>query len=819
MNISKLAKLFFNNAKKVGKNKFFRAKFYYTNLSNKIEIDDKLVFFEAFSGDDFSGNPFYVFESFCRDDRYKDFKKVIGVTKSGREKVRELIKKYGYVDNVELAEKHGVLYCRCLASAKYLVTNVAFPSYFIKREGQVYLNTWHGTPLKGLGRNIKDNPNSIGNVQRNFLMSDYLLYPNDYSFEHIRNDYMLDNMYKGKYVLAGYPCNSRFFENPRAKKIREEFELTGKKVVVYMPTWRSLPKNGGVNKQIYYIMHLLVELESRLDKDTVVFVKLHHLAQGEIDLTGFEKIREFPYDYETYDFLSIADCLITDYSSVMFDFANSGKKILLYTYDKEEYMAGRSMYFDIEKLPFFASYDARKIADAVNDDDKERDYSDFVKEFCPYDNKNAAGNLVRLLVTGNAVSEVKTVEGSDYHNGKENVLLYTGVLAKNGMTTAMKNLVCSLDAEKRNYILTFYARKTNPNKLTINEFPENVAYLPMQGAKSITPLEAVMQVLYYLNIDTAYIGRVMDRIYKRELKRCFPTLHFDYAIHFTGYEKHIMQLMGRMDCKKYIWAHNNMYMEAKTKGNFHVNSIKYAYENFDKIVIVRDTMKDELKTFMSEKEMNKIVVVHNQNDVKNVLEKAALPVEFQDDTFCNVELRQLCEILGNKSVNKFINIARFSKEKGIDRLITAFDKYRRQRDNSAWLIIIGGYGSEFDNILSMVQDEEGNTLIKNVVVIKSIVNPYSILSKCDAFVLSSLYEGLPMTIIEALMLNVPVISTDITGPREFLQEGYGYLVEDSEQGLVKGFWDFKDGKLGDLKKFDVEKFNSDAMEEFESIFN
>lgn len=818
MDIKKQAKSMLKLVKKATKSQFFRAKFRFVNYSEKFDIDENLVLFEAFMGNDFTGNPFYIFEQLCKNSEYDNLKKVICVNKAHREKVSTLIKKYGYTKNVRIINRNTPAYCKALTTAKYLVNNVSFPTYFVKREGQIFLNTWHGTPLKGLGRSIKDNPNSIGNVQRNFLMADYLLYPNKYSYEHIKEDYMLEQFYKGDYVLAGYPCNSKFFGNERADEIRKEFDLEGKRVIVYMPTWRDVPGNAIIIPQIYYMMHMLIELDSKLDDNTVVFVKLHHLAKGEIDLEGFDRIREFPADYETYDFLSIADSLITDYSSVMFDFANTGKSVYLYTYDKEEYMAGRSMYFDIERLPFFATDDIHALVNEINAD-KVYDYTDFVKEYCEYDSSCAAENLTRLLIYGEKSDNMDIVHGRDLSNGKENVLIYTGVLQKNGMTTAMKNLVNTLDADERNYVLTFYANKTNANKLLINEFQKGVMYMPMQGSKNLTVREALYQIFFYLDIKLPGMQKAIDSIYHRELERLYPNIHFDHAIHFTGYERHIMQLMGRMDnTKKYIWVHNNMYKEATTKKNFHINSIKYAYANFDKIVVVRDTMRDELKSFMTEHEYSKICVVHNQNDVENILSKAESKIEFQEDTYCNVSLKRLEEVLADKSINKFINIARFSKEKGIDRLITAFDKYRRECDDSAQLIIIGGYGVEFDAVHSMIMDEDENVITPNIILIKSIMNPYPILKQCDAFVLSSHYEGLPMTIIEALILDVPVISTDITGPREFLQQGYGYLVDNSEKGLVDGFKAFRDKKLVDLTAFDVYKFNKDAMDEFESVF-
>lgn len=815
---NKTIKKYVNLTKKAFKSQFFRAKFRFVNYSNKYPINENLALFEGFMGNSFAGNPFYIFEHMYNNKEYDHIKKVISINKAHANEVKATLDKYGYTKNVKIVLKNSPAYCKALTTAKYLVNNVSFPTYFVKREGQIFLNTWHGTPLKGLGRNIKDNPNSIGNVQRNFLMCDYMLYSNEYSYQHMKEDYMLEQFYRGDYVLAGYPCNGKFFENKNADAIRKEFELEDKRVIVYMPTWRDVPKNGGVNKQIYYMMHLLVELESKLDEDTVVFVKMHHLAAGEVDLEGFEKIKLFPAEYETYDFLSVADALLTDYSSVMFDFASTGKPIYLYAYDKEEYMAGRSVYFDMEELPFFTTDDVHALVREIQAN-KTYDYTEFIKKFCTFDSKDAAKNLTELLVYGKQSNEnMQLIHGKDLINGKENVLIYTGVLQKNGMTTALCNLVNTLDPTERNYVLTFYAAKTNSSKQVINEFQKGISYMPMQGSKNLTVAEAFLQIFYYLNIKLPGTKKALEKIYTREVERLYPGIHFDHVIHFTGYERHIMQLLGRIDAKKYIWAHNNMYKEATTKKNFHIPSIEYAYKGFDKVVVVRDTMKDELKSFMSEQEYSKIVTVHNQNDVKTILEKSELPVEFQDETYSNVSLKELNKILDDDSVDKFINIARFSPEKGIDRLIRAFSKYHNEVDDKAWLIIIGGYGAEFENIKSMIVDEEENNILPNIALLKSMNNPYPVLKKCDAFVLSSLYEGLPMTIIEALILDVPVISTNITGPKEFLEQGYGYLVDDSEQGIFDGFNAYKNNELTNLTKFDVYKFNKDAMDEFETIF-
>ena len=110
---------------------------------------------------------------------------------------------------METNTKH---YYRLMASAKYLMSDNTFLPYFIKKEGQIYLNTWHGTPLKSLGKSIMNDMHNIGNTQKNFVCSDYLLYPNEYTRDHMVEDYMLENLCQNTYLLDGYPRNTAFFD-------------------------------------------------------------------------------------------------------------------------------------------------------------------------------------------------------------------------------------------------------------------------------------------------------------------------------------------------------------------------------------------------------------------------------------------------------------------------------------------------------------------------------------------------------------------------------------------------------------------------------
>lgn len=174
-------------------------------------------------------------------------------------------------------------------------------------------------------------------------------------------------------------------------------------------------------------------------------------------------------------------------------------------------------------------------------------------------------------------------------------------------------------------------------------------------------------------------------------------------------------------------------------------------------------------------------------------------------------MEELNYILNSRN-KKFITIGRFSKEKGHERLIDAFEKLY-QKDNSIYLIIIGGYGKEYRNILEKAQNLSCKD---NLIIIKYVSNPYAILKKCDYFILPSFYEGFGIVIAEADILGKPVVATNIVGPAKFMQKYGGTLVENSEEGVYEGLKLLYEGKVKPMN-VDFEKYNDEAIMEFEKL--
>ncbi len=104
-----------------------------------------------------------------------------------------------------------------------------------------------------------------------------------------------------------------------------------------------------------------------------------------------------------------------------------------------------------------------------------------------------------------------------------------------------------------------------------------------------------------------------------------------------------------------------------------------------------------------------------------------------------------------------------------------------------------------------------------MVIIRSVANPMPILKRCDLLVLSSLYEGLGLVILEADTIGIPVISTDIPGPRCFMERYGGFMVPPDVKGIYNGLKAFDKGEVG-VMAVDYEKYNRDSVQQFEELF-
>ncbi|MGX6602476.1 bifunctional glycosyltransferase/CDP-glycerol:glycerophosphate glycerophosphotransferase [Micromonosporaceae bacterium Da 78-11] len=297
-----------------------------------------------------------------------------------------------------------------LATSRYIVTNQHLPGWFRRRKGQVVVQTWHGTPLKRIGFDIEDlqfaDTKYFEKLEVEAGNWSHLVSPNTFSTPILKRAFR----YPGEMLEIGYPRNDVLFAAGAEREavvaeVRRRLDLPAdKKVVLYAPTWRDDEFYRGGQ----YKISMMIDLETaqqRLGDDHVLLIRRHPNVVDEIRGAG----NGFVYDVSAYpdmaDLLAITDVLITDYSSVMFDFANTGRPMLFFTYDLEHYRDKlRGFYFDFEAEapgPLLSTSDevieAIRTADATVGQYATR-YKAFAERGCDLDDGHAAARLVDAMV-------------------------------------------------------------------------------------------------------------------------------------------------------------------------------------------------------------------------------------------------------------------------------------------------------------------------------------------------------------------------------------------------------------------------------------
>lgn len=504
----------------------------YIHYLEHSKVKNNIILLESQHGKTLGGNIAAIARELATAKQYGRFKIFVSCKAKQMEKMKQLLVKLG-IKKIRPLETGSRQYFKVLATAKYLINDNTFVSDFIKRPEQIYLNTWHGTPLKTLGKQIKDDYGMIGNAQRNFLCADYLLCPNEFTMQCLTRDYMLENMGNTKLLLTGYPRNTVFLEKEKGEQIRKVCGLEGMQVYAYLPTWRGTTNQVENEEQNEKLKEYFLELDAALTDRQRVYVKLHPMNEKGMDLSDLKHIVPFPKEYETYEFLNAMDGLITDYSSVFFDYAITGKKIILFTYDKEAYTSERGFYFPMEELPFPQVDTVEALADYINRP-KEYDDTAFVQRYCGYDNVDVTKALCQRVILEKPSALIEEKELKD--NGKPNVLLYAGPLATNRTTEQFLELVAGLNTDAYNYTLLYKMDEVRYRQKRLQQLPQGMNFFGFYEAHSL-PQEQLEQYMNWRDSKKAPSGEeqaCIRMLARYEKQRLFHKCRIDYVLDFSG---------------------------------------------------------------------------------------------------------------------------------------------------------------------------------------------------------------------------------------------------------------------------------------------
>lgn len=368
------------------------------NIFKYLPTDDKLIMFESFLGKQYSDNPRAVYE--YMSGKYPEYKMYWSAD-------RRSIKKFKGKD-IKYIRRFSLSWLIKMSRAKYWITNSRLPLWIPKPPKTIYLQTWHGTPLKRLAADMDEvhmpGTNSV-KYKRNFLKEaskwDYLVSPNRYSSEIFKRAFQFDKTM----IESGYPRNDFLINNNNESTIKELKKRNNlpldKKILLYAPTWRD-NQFYAKGKYKFNLQLDLDKIKEQLGEEYIIILRMHYLVAENLDLSSYEG---FVFDFSNHEDIRelylISDMLITDYSSVFFDYANLMRPMLFFVYDIDNYRDNlRGFYFDFEeKAPGPLTKSTDEIIDVIRNIDQvgyEPNIvtKEFYNKFCYLEDGNASKKVV-----------------------------------------------------------------------------------------------------------------------------------------------------------------------------------------------------------------------------------------------------------------------------------------------------------------------------------------------------------------------------------------------------------------------------------------
>ncbi|MFB9331404.1 bifunctional glycosyltransferase/CDP-glycerol:glycerophosphate glycerophosphotransferase [Actinoplanes octamycinicus] len=372
---------------------------WYENVFTKMPIKKGSVVFESHMGKQYSDSPRAIYEEMKRAGIKFD---PIWVHADANPS--------GFPKDVKLVQRQSYAYLRALGTAEFWIDNQGFPHDLRKRAGTTYIQTWHGSAFKRMGFDQAAVKQQTEKQQERLQTAidrfDYFL---------VRSEHDVRTLAKGLRIGAellrvGYPRNDALVNNDNQEelaKLRKQLGLTdGRKVVLYAPTFRPEEVNRKSGLELPFD---LADFVHRFGEEVVLLIRPHYLVSFALPPAYEHSVRNVQHVHDVTPLMQISDALITDYSSLMFDYSLLNRPMIFHVPDYDDYVnTSRGAYFDLASTaPGPITQTSDELLDAVAGLDgnvtafaeKRRE---FVAEFGEYDTGQAAKAVVdHFFRTGN----------------------------------------------------------------------------------------------------------------------------------------------------------------------------------------------------------------------------------------------------------------------------------------------------------------------------------------------------------------------------------------------------------------------------------
>lgn len=379
----------------------------YLRLAEKIEVEPKTILFESYMGRQYACSPRAIYEAMLQDSRFSDYQFVWAFTQPDAKRTLEPLKR---AKLISYKTKEYYEYC---AKAGIVITNSNMEYSICKKKGQIFVQTWHGTPLKRLRCDISAEHGNVNNTleeiqwknDMDVVRYDYFLSPSAFATEKFITAFRMRELGIEDIILeTGYPRNDflKRYTADDVEQMKNKLGISGieKKIILYAPTFRDNQHESGTG----YVYHTEVDfdkLQEALSDEYIILFRPHYFVANQFDFT---KYQGFIYDVSEIDDVKelyiISDLLITDYSSVFFDYAILKRPILFYMYDLEEYADDiRGFYLDLKELPGPIIQNEEDLIRVIKtgNPDASLTYPNFNKKFNSLEDGNASRRVIERL--------------------------------------------------------------------------------------------------------------------------------------------------------------------------------------------------------------------------------------------------------------------------------------------------------------------------------------------------------------------------------------------------------------------------------------
>ncbi|MEN1967743.1 CDP-glycerol glycerophosphotransferase family protein [Lentibacillus sp. N15] len=506
------------------------AKVRYAISYEHYSVNDKMIFYESMGGTRMMDSPYAVFEYIVNDNDFKNYIHVWVVNS-----FQVIPNEIRSMNNIIFVKKGSDAYFKYISSAKYLICNSTFDPYVVRKPEQLYLQTSHGIFYKTVGRDSASSPVGVAGSTRNLLQATHIIVPNEYMAEKQPKSYSIKGINYGEIAKIGYPRIDVTLNitNDAKRRIISKLGIdTSKKIVVYAPTWRGTKSDSKFDST-----KLIHDLKMLSDLNVNVVFRGHPISNRLLKEVELPKNIIVPSpDILTNELLGLADILISDYSSVFFDFLVTERPIIHYLYDVDDYTKERGLNLNEDELPGSVAKTSKQLVSVIEDklryDKPSSHYLTAKSRFCPYDDGKSTERIVNWFFYG----DNRNIRFVDREKAVRSCLFLGGMLSDQ---SGILNLVNKLNYLKQNdSIVSIMLKKSlskDKDRLRMLEMLNSDINLIAHDKNMPTTLEEASAINYFQS-HGKFIGQEMEvyykRAYKREARRLFGDSQFDQVFNY-----------------------------------------------------------------------------------------------------------------------------------------------------------------------------------------------------------------------------------------------------------------------------------------------